>query len=98
MSTGSNSVVIVGAARTAMGAFQGELSSIAAPMLGATAIREAVKRAGLKGEDIAEAYMGCVLPAGLGQAPARQAAIHGGLPNLVPCTTVNKVCGSGMKA
>ena len=93
-----NSVVIVGAARTAMGAFQGELSSVAAPMLGASAIREAVTRAGLKGEDVGEAYMGCVLPAGHGQAPARQAAIHGGLPNVVPCTTVNKVCGSGMKA
>jgi acetyl-CoA C-acetyltransferase len=98
MASSANSVVIVGAARTAMGAFQGELSSVLAPMLGASAIREAVKRAGLKGEDISEAYMGCVLPAGLGQAPARQAAIHGGLPDVVPCTTVNKVCGSGMKA
>jgi acetyl-CoA C-acetyltransferase len=98
MTSAGNSVVIVGAARTPMGGFQGELSSVLAPMLGATAIREAVKRAGLKGEDIGEAYMGCVLPAGLGQAPARQAAIHGGLPNVVPCTTVNKVCGSGMKA
>ncbi|MBI1210051.1 MAG: acetyl-CoA C-acyltransferase [Alphaproteobacteria bacterium] len=98
MTSAANSVVIVGAARTPMGGFQGELSPVAAPMLGATAIREAVKRAGLKGEDIGEAYMGCVLPAGLGQAPARQAAIHGGLPNVVPCTTVNKVCGSGMKA
>ena len=98
MTSAANSVVIVGAARTPMGGFQGELSSVLAPLLGATAIREAVKRAGLKGEDIGEAYMGCVLPAGLGQAPARQAAIHGGLPNVVPSTTVNKVCGSGMKA
>ena len=98
MTSAANSVVIVGAARTPMGGFQGELSPVSAPMLGAAAIREAVKRAGLKGEDIGEAYMGCVLPAGLGQAPARQAVIHGGLPNVVPCTTVNKVCGSGMKA
>ena len=98
MTPAANSVVIVGAARTPMGGFQGELSSVAAPWLGAAAIREAVKRAGLKSEDVAEAYMGCVLPAGVGQAPARQAAIHGGLPNTVPCTTVNKVCGSGMKA
>jgi acetyl-CoA C-acetyltransferase len=98
MTSSANSIVIVGAARTPMGGFQGELSSVLAPMLGASAIREAVKRAGLKGEDIGEAYMGCVLPAGLGQAPARQAAIHGGLPDVVPCTTVNKVCGSGMKA
>ncbi len=94
----TNSIVIVGAARTAMGAFQGELSSVSAPMLGAAAIREAVRRSGLKPEEFAEAYMGCVLPAGVGQAPARQAAIHGGLPDSVPCTTVNKVCGSGMKA
>jgi acetyl-CoA C-acetyltransferase len=94
----ANPIVILGAARTAMGSFQGELASLPAPMLGAGAIREAVTRAGLKGEDITETYMGCVLPAGLGQAPARQAAIHGGLPNSVPCTTVNKVCGSGMKA
>jgi acetyl-CoA C-acetyltransferase len=98
MTSSANSIVIVGAARTPMGGFQGELSSVLAPMLGASAIREAVKRAGLKGEDVGEAYMGCVLPAGLGQAPARQAAIHGGLPDVVPCTTVNKVCGSGMKA
>src|SRR5258707_8936738 len=98
MTSAANSIVIVGAARTAMGAFQGELSSVAGPQLGAAAIRAAVSRAGLKPEQIDEAYMGCVLPAGVGQAPARQAAIHGGLPNTVPCTTVNKVCGSGMKA
>jgi acetyl-CoA C-acetyltransferase len=85
-------------ARTPMGGFQGELSALSAPQLGAAAIRAAVSRAGLKSEQIDEAYMGCVLPAGLGQAPARQASIHGGLPNTVPCTTVNKVCGSGMKA
>jgi len=98
MTSAANSIVIVGAARTAMGVFQGELSSVAAPMLGAAAIREAVTRAGLTSDQIQEAYMGCVLPAGVGQAPARQAAIHGGLPHTVPCTTVNKVCGSGMKA
>jgi acetyl-CoA C-acetyltransferase len=91
-------IVIAGMARTPMGGFQGELSSLSAPQLGAAAIRAAVARAGLKPEQIDEAYMGCVLPAGLGQAPARQASIHGGLPNTVPCTTVNKVCGSGMKA
>jgi acetyl-CoA C-acetyltransferase len=94
----ANSIVIVAAARTPMGGFQGELGGLTGPQLGAAAIRAAVSRAGLKGEDIDEAYMGCVLPAGVGQAPARQASIHGGLPNSVPCTTVNKVCGSGMKA
>ena len=91
-------VVILSAARTPMGSFQGELASVTAPHLGATVIREAVARAGLKPEDIKEAVMGCVLPAGLGQAPARQAARYGGLPDGVPATTVNKVCGSGMKA
>ena len=94
----ANSIFVVGAARTPMGGFQGELSALTAPHLGAAAIRAAVSRAGLKPEQVDEAYMGCVLPAGVGQAPARQAAIHGGLPNTVPCTTVNKVCGSGMKA
>ncbi len=91
-------IFITGAARTPMGGFQGELSGLTGPQLGAAAIRAAVARAGVKAEDVAEAYMGCVLPAGVGQAPARQASIHGGLPNTVPCTTVNKVCGSGMKA
>ena len=98
MASSANSIFVVGAARTPMGGFQGELSGLTAPHLGAAAIRAAVSRAGLKPEQIDEAYMGCVLPAGVGQAPARQAAIHGGLPNTVPCTTVNKVCGSGMKA
>ncbi len=98
MASLTDSIVIVGAARTPMGAFQGELSGLSGPQLGAAAIRAAVSRAGLKPEQIEEAYMGCVLPAGVGQAPARQASIHGGLPNTVPCTTVNKVCGSGMKA
>jgi acetyl-CoA C-acetyltransferase len=91
-------IVIVGAARTPMGAFQGELKGFAAPELGAAAIRAAVERARIKPEDVQEAIMGCVLPAGLGQAPARQAALGAGLPLSVGCTTVNKMCGSGMKA
>lgn len=90
-------IVIVSHARTPMGGLQGELSSLPAAKLGAVAIKGAVQRAGLAPEDIDEVLMGCVLPAGQGQAPARQAAIHGGLPNAVPCTTVNKMCGSGMK-
>lgn len=90
-------IVIVSHARTPMGGLQGELSSLPAAKLGAVAIKGAVQRAGLAPEDIDEVLMGCVLPAGQGQAPARQAAIHGGLPNTVPCTTVNKMCGSGMK-
>src|SRR6478736_4484604 len=91
-------IVIVSAARTPLGAFQGELKSFAAPELGAAAIRAAVERAKIKPEDVQEAIMGCVLPAGLGQAPARQAALGAGLPLAVGCTTVNKMCGSGMKA
>jgi acetyl-CoA C-acetyltransferase len=91
-------IVIVSAARTPMGAFQGELKSFAAPELGAAAIRAAVERAKLKPEDVHEVLMGCVLPAGQGQAPARQAALGGGLPLGTGCTTVNKMCGSGMKA
>jgi len=91
-------VVIVGAARTPMGALQGELKDFSAPELGAVAIRAAVERAGLKPEDIEEVIMGCVLPAGQGQAPARQASLGAGLPLGAGCTTVNKMCGSGMKA
>jgi acetyl-CoA C-acetyltransferase len=91
-------VVIVSAARTPMGAFQGELKGFAAPELGAAAIRAAVERAGLKADDVQEVLMGCVLPAGQGQAPARQAALGAGLPLSAACTTVNKMCGSGMKA
>ncbi|HEV2678026.1 MAG TPA: acetyl-CoA C-acetyltransferase [Aliidongia sp.] len=94
----SDPIVIVGMARTAMGGFQGDLKDVAAPQLGATAIKAAVERAGLDVDAIDEAIMGCVLPAGLGQAPARQAALGAGLPQSVPCTTINKVCGSGMKA
>jgi acetyl-CoA C-acetyltransferase len=91
-------VVIVGAARTPMGGFQGELSPLAASDLGAVAIRAAVERAGIKPEDVQEVIMGNVLPAGQGQAPARQAAIKAGLPLGVGATTVNKMCGSAMKA
>lgn len=91
-------VVIVGAARTPIGVFQGALAGLAAPQLGAAAIRAAVARAGLAPEAVDEVIMGCVLPAGLGQAPARQAALAAGLPQATGCTTVNKVCGSGMKA
>ena len=94
----SNPVVIVGAARTAMGSFQGCLAAMKAPELGAAAIRAAVERSGIAAAEIDDVIMGCVLPAGQGQAPARQAAIGGGLPDSVPCTTVNKMCGSGMKA
>ncbi len=91
-------VVIVSAARTPMGAFQGELKDFAAPQLGAAAIRAAVERARIRPEQVQEVIMGCVLPAGQGQAPARQAGIGAGLPLSVGCTTVNKMCGSGMKA
>jgi acetyl-CoA C-acetyltransferase len=91
-------VVIVAVARTPMGAFQGELKSFAAPELGAAAIRAAVERAKLRPEDVQEVIMGCVLPAGQGQAPARQAALGAGLPLATGCTTVNKMCGSGMKS
>ena len=88
-------VVIVSGARTPMGAFQGALASIPAPKLGATAIKAALERAGVKPEQVDEVYMGCVLQAGLGQAPARQAAIFAGLPNTVPCSTVNKAEWAG---
>jgi acetyl-CoA C-acetyltransferase len=91
-------IVIVSAARTPLGAFQGELSALSAPQLGAVAIAAAVGRAGLPGEAIDEVLMGCVLAAGLGQAPARQAALLAGLPLTTGCTTIGKVCGSGMKS
>jgi len=91
-------VVIVGLARTPMGGFQGDLKGFAAPELGAAAIRASVERAKIKPEDVQEVIMGCVLPAGQGQAPARQASIGAGLPLATGCTTVNKMCGSGMKA
>ncbi len=91
-------VVIVSVARTPMGGFQGDFASLTAPQLGGVAIRAAVERAGLAPEQVQEVLMGCVLPAGLGQAPARQAALNAGMPLSAGCTTISKVCGSGMKA
>tara|TARA_R100000005_G_scaffold89421_1_gene59954 strand:- start:3207 stop:4394 length:1188 start_codon:yes stop_codon:yes gene_type:complete len=91
-------IVIVGMARTPMGGFQGDLSDVKAPQLGAVAIKAAMDCAGVTGTDIDEVIMGCVLPAGLGQAPARQASFGAGIPDSVGCTTVNKMCGSGMRA
>jgi len=90
-------IVILSAARTPMGSMQGALADVSATDLGATAVKAAVERAGISGDEIDRIYMGCVLPAGLGQAPARQAAIKAGLPKSVQATTVNKVCGSGMQ-
>lgn len=90
-------VVILSYARTPMGGMQGALADVSATDLGATAVKASVERAGVAGDDIERIYMGCVLPAGLGQAPARQAAIKAGLPKSVQATTVNKVCGSGMQ-
>ena len=90
-------IVILSTARTPMGSMQGSLADASATDLGATAVRAAVERAGVSGDDVDRIYMGCVLPAGLGQAPARQAAIKAGLPASVQATTVNKVCGSGMQ-
>ena len=94
----SRAIVITGAARTAIGSFQGTLAPLAAPALGAHAIEAAVDRSGIATSDVSEVLMGCVLPAGVGQAPARQAALLAGIPDSVPSTTINKVCGSGMKA
>jgi acetyl-CoA C-acetyltransferase len=91
-------VVLVGAARTPIGSFLGELAGIPAPKLGSIAIKAALERAGVAPDAVGEVYMGCVLPAGLGQAPARQASIGAGIPKSVPTTTVNKVCGSGLKS
>src|SRR3954462_12352204 len=91
-------IVIVSAARTPMGAFQGALKSFSAPQLGSAAIRAAVERAKVRADEVEEVIMGCVLPAGQGQAPARQASLGAGLPLAAGCTTVNKMCGSGMKA
>ncbi len=91
-------VVIVSAARTPVGSFLGSLSDVPAPQLGAAAIKSAIERAGVDGADVSECIMGCVLPAGLGQAPARQAALGAGLPVGVECMTINKVCGSGLKS
>ena len=91
-------IVIVGLSRTPLGAFQGELKGFGAPDLGAAAIRAAVERAKIRPEEVDEVIMGCVLPAGQGQAPARQASLAAGLPLATGCTTINKMCGSGMKA
>ncbi|MCA0188836.1 MAG: acetyl-CoA C-acetyltransferase, partial [Proteobacteria bacterium] len=97
MST-NDPIVIVSAARTPMGGFQGDFNSLTAAQLGGIAIKAAVERAGISAETVEEVIFGCVLPAGQGQAPARQAALGGGLPLSAGCTTVNKMCGSGMKA
>src|SRR5438067_496388 len=91
-------VVIVGAARTPIGAFQGSLASLPAPRLGAVAIKAALERAGVKPEEVKTVFMGEVLQGGVGQAPARQASLYAGIPNTVPCVTVNKVCGSGLES
>ena len=94
----SENIVIVSGVRTPMGGFQGSLSSLSAVDLGALVIREAVARAGVAPADVQEVIMGCVLPAGLKQGPARQASLNAGLPSATGCTTINKLCGSGMKA
>ena len=91
-------VVIASACRTPIGSFHGALSALTAPQLGAVAVREALSRAGLKGEEVSEVILGEVLTAGVGQAPARQASLGAGIPDSVPCTTINKVCGSGLKS
>jgi acetyl-CoA C-acetyltransferase len=95
--TSERDAVIVGACRTAIGRFMGSLSTIPAPQLGAVVIREALRRAGIDPATVDETFMGCVVPNGMGQAPARQAAIHGGIPPEVGAVTLNKVCGSGLK-
>src|SRR2546421_12576330 len=90
--------VILGAARTPIGAFLGGLAPVPAPKLGAIAIKCALERAGVRVDEVDEVFMGNVVQAGVGQAPARQAALAAGIPNSVPCTTINKVCGSGLKS
>jgi acetyl-CoA C-acetyltransferase len=97
MTSTSDAIVIVGTARTPMGGFQGMFAGVTAPELGGVAVKAAVSRAGIKPDEVTEVLMGCVLPAGVGQAPARQASRNAGIPDSVPCTTVNKMCGSGMK-
>src|SRR6478735_2457028 len=91
-------VVIASYARTPIGSFGGKLSSIKATELGSIAVRACVERAGISGEAIEQIVMGCVLPAGLGQAPARQSALGAGLPESIQATTINKMCGSGLQA
>jgi len=97
MNASSDAVVIVGAKRTAIGAFQGQFAALSSPQLASAAIAAAMQQAQTNGDDVSEAILGCVLPAGVGQAPARQAVLGAGLPNSLPCTTINKVCGSAMK-
>jgi acetyl-CoA C-acetyltransferase len=94
----SDPIVITSIARTPIGAMQGQFAALSASALGSAAVKAAVERSGLRPEDVDEAILGCVLPAGLGQAPARQAALGAGLPKATGCTTINKMCGSGMKA
>ncbi len=94
----NDNLYVISFARTAIGSFQGMFSSVPATKLGAEVIKEAVERAGLKPQDVDEVFMGCVLTGGVGQAPARQAALFAGLPESVPCTTIKKVCGSGMQS
>lgn len=91
-------VVILSGVRTPIGAFQGALSGFSAPQLGSIAIKSAIEKSGIQGSDVDEVIMGCVLTGGMGQAPARQASLGAGIPESVPCMTINKVCGSGMKA
>ncbi|MDR0212093.1 MAG: acetyl-CoA C-acyltransferase [Pseudomonas putida] len=98
MTLANDPIVIVSAVRTPMGGLQGDLKSLTAPQLGAAAIRAAVERAGIQGDSVEQVLFGCVLPAGLGQAPARQAALGAGLNKHTTCTTLNKMCGSGMQA
>jgi len=98
MTLANDPIVIVSAVRTPMGGLQGDLKSLTAPQLGAAAIRAAVERAGVAADDVQQVLFGCVLPAGLGQAPARQAALGAGLSKSTTCTTLNKMCGSGMQA
>src|SRR5689334_24397273 len=98
MTMSNDPIVIVSAVRTPMGGFQGDLKSLTAPQLGAAAIKAAVERAGVASDGVDEVLFGCVLPAGLGQAPARQAALGAGLDKSTRCTTLNKMCGSGMEA
>src|SRR5210317_2123280 len=94
----SDEIVIVAAKRSPLGAFQGALSPASSPDLAAAAIQACFEQSGVEPGSISEVSMGCVLPAGVGQAPARQASLQAGVPDSVPCATVNKVCGSGMKA
>jgi len=94
----TDSIVIAAAARTPMGGFQGDLQGLTGPQLGSAAIKAALERSGLPADAVDEVFMGCVLSAGVGQAPARQASLGAGIPKAAGCTTISKVCGSGMRA